>query len=170
MNPVEHIHCNRVIPPAPGDEGTVNPLHVRIDEHGFTSYWKPSPSDLEILNAGGTVAMLTAAPRLIPARLYVVAEDGSTPDHLSQADVALEICLALDELRKDPGETLIIHSDNDDFNGKPPYLIACCGDWTDWEEREFAGDHWLTILREALLAKRTWRAKNPHGLTDPKEG
>ncbi len=167
MNPVHHSLCTHVIPPAPGDEGKVNPLAVRIDDSGFTSYWRPNATDLEILRAGGSIAMNTASARLVPARIYVVDPQGGTPQILSDADCALEFANHIAELCAGEGESVTLHSNNADFNGLPNCFITCMGDWTAWNDREFRNDNLLECTRAAAMERKTWEAVNPNGLASP---
>lgn len=63
---------------------------------------------------------------------------------------------AIEELREDEGNSVEIFCANPDFGG-PAQKIACLGDWTNWERREFFGESLEACFEAALAAYRTKR-------------
>jgi hypothetical protein len=59
----------------------------------------------------------------------------------------------VESLRAPEGQSVALVCDNPDFNGQPNCAVDCCGDWTGWDERRFAGDTILDALRIAHEAK-----------------
>lgn len=63
------------------------------------------------------------------------------------------ICSAIEELRKDEGDTVTIVCDNPELTG-PNSLIYCNGEWTGWEDRDFIGDNIVEALEDAVQARK----------------
>ncbi len=62
MEDFKHPLCNHAFTAPPGTEDKCGTLHVKtwIDPTfgpAGTSYWRPSPAELEALNAGGAIAL-----------------------------------------------------------------------------------------------------------------
>ena len=62
MEHFKHPACNSALLPPSGEEGRVSALYIRrthCEEHGHmvTSYWRPSPEELAMLNAGHSVEL-----------------------------------------------------------------------------------------------------------------
>lgn len=58
----------------------------------------------------------------------------------------------LNYLRADEGDSVTLNCDNPD--GPPNNAVECCGGWTDWTERRFAGESLDAAVRAAYQAKR----------------
>lgn len=61
-----------------------------------------------------------------------------------------DIVEAINTLRQLEGDAVTILCDNPDFNGLPNNAILCCGEWTNWVERRFAGDSIYECLKLAI--------------------
>ena len=76
MIPLRHEHAFiEMKAPPPGYENEVRPLHVAVIDGCSVSKWEPTPDELTMLNAGGSVelwvmgcqppVMLTVAPHAV---------------------------------------------------------------------------------------------------------
>lgn len=74
-------------------------------------------------------------------------------DFATAAEDALETLKLIDKLRDGEGDTLLIHSDNADFNSLPNCSISINAWWTKFTEIVFAGDTLLECLRAAAKAQ-----------------
>src|SRR5690606_15349696 len=99
-----HPLCNHTIAPSPLDIGSVRHLHVRVDPGAITSFWRPTPEELLILQNGGCIAQTIVSPQLPPSRLFVVERRASEiSQHLSAGEAIAEIAAMIDELISDEG-------------------------------------------------------------------
>lgn len=61
MQYIQRPECNMVYNAPAGQEDKVGALHVKVHDmegwHTLTSFWKPSPEELAVLNAGGVVTL-----------------------------------------------------------------------------------------------------------------
>jgi hypothetical protein len=61
MIPLRIEGANAIMRAPPGQEGQVRDLHVLVVEEGdtqhFVSRWEPTPEEIEVLNAGGSVEL-----------------------------------------------------------------------------------------------------------------
>jgi hypothetical protein len=57
----------------------------------------------------------------------------------------------IDQLRAEEATSVVIYSDNPDFEG-PNSAIEVSASWTNWQERRFVGDSLLEALRAAVAA------------------
>lgn len=67
---------------------------------------------------------------------------------------AAETIALIEELREDEGDSVLIASDNADFNGLPNCLITCFGNWTAWADVDFTGGTILACLKSAVSRRR----------------
>lgn len=61
-----------------------------------------------------------------------------------------EIVSLINALRKDEGHSVSLHNDNADFNGLPDCVIEVCGDYTDWNAKQFRAGTVIAALRLAV--------------------
>lgn len=87
----------------------------------------------------------------------VLRQDG-TIWKISKPDCQ-KIVDALNYLREEEGDTVILFSDNPGFDGQPNRQIDCNGDWTNWADRRFGGDTLLEALEKAADEKRLYKSK-----------
>ena len=111
-------------------------------------------------------------PAGMPVCRFERYEDPGDPNHgippfggwqLSQDQVGTLLCLAIAQqetlsliaqLRAEEGDHVTLFCDNADFNGQPNCLIMCIGGWTQYLDKQFAGDTLLDCLRAAMEDKQ----------------
>jgi hypothetical protein len=70
---------------------------------------------------------------------------------VARADELLE---AINELRKDEGDSVTLVADNAEFGG-PAAKVVCNGAWTGWNDEDFTGDSMIDALHAAMKIRET---------------
>lgn len=76
MQPIEHSTNNvKMLKPKDWDESTQGPcldLKATVLPNCLVSFWKPSPEELEVLNANGSIALFIHGQQMPPVWVDVV--------------------------------------------------------------------------------------------------
>lgn len=65
---------------------------------------------------------------------------------------------AIDALRRDEGDSVLLAADNPDFDG-PNSVVSVCGAWCGFQERTFFGDSPADALAKAVKAREAAEKK-----------
>lgn len=81
MIPLRIACADMVMTAPPGQEGQVRDLHVKFIDGASVSRWEPTPEELELLNAGGSVELWIMGrqpPVMLVARAHAEFTEPST--------------------------------------------------------------------------------------------
>jgi hypothetical protein len=81
----------------------------------------------------------------------------SKPEPLSEVEIAIGVYLHLQALRSEPGSSVEILCDNDDYGSHLRNSVICCGAWTGFEAQRYEGDSLLGCLRLAEFDRQRKR-------------
>lgn len=73
--------------------------------------------------------------------------------------ISVAAAIMIEELTEPEAHSVTLHADNPDFNGLPNCVVSVCGDYTEWEEKEFRADTLEDCLAPALAEMKAHQAR-----------